>query len=102
MSSGRVGVVGGILTRTKWLRLEFDALFKVQKANEGNPRILPLFFKITRADCRDDRQRRRWMKEWRRWARNDASIVIEDWVEALKIFESTTGIEYKSEGGSEL
>ncbi|KAG0556582.1 hypothetical protein KC19_11G064700 [Ceratodon purpureus] len=85
-------------TRTKWPMLELDAFVKAQKKRNGYPRILPLFFKLSRAQCRESARRELWLKVWRGWARVDSKIVVEDWVDALNVFGPSNGLEYKSEG----
>ena len=85
-------------TRTKWPMLELDAFVKAQKERNGYPRILPLFFKLSRAQCRESARRELWSEVWRGWARKDPKIVVEDWVNALNVFGPINGLEYKSEG----
>ncbi|KAG0556584.1 hypothetical protein KC19_11G064900 [Ceratodon purpureus] len=86
------------LTRTKWPMLELDAFVKAKKERNGYPRILPLFFKLSRAQCRESARRELWLEVWRGWARHDSKIVVEDWVNALNIFGPINGLEYKLEG----
>ncbi|KAG0600824.1 hypothetical protein M758_11G063300 [Ceratodon purpureus] len=85
-------------TRTKWPMLELDAFVKAQKERNGYPRILPLFFKLSRSQCRESARRELWLKVWRGWARGDSKIVVEDWVNALNVFGPINGLEYRSEG----
>ncbi|KAG0556588.1 hypothetical protein KC19_11G065200 [Ceratodon purpureus] len=85
-------------TRTKWPMLELDAFVKAQKERNGYPRILPLFFKLSRAQCRESARRELGLEVWRGWARHDSKIVVEDWVNALDVFGPINGLEYRSEG----
>ena len=90
----RVGVVilsEEYFTRTKWPMLELVAMVN-SKLENTELIIIPVFLGISREQCRDVMNQRRWKGVWDGWASFDSRIDVEEWLRALEIFGPTKGI----------
>jgi hypothetical protein len=85
-------------TRTKWPMLELAAMAKRQ--GDGF-RIMPVYFAISRAECRNPATQKRWLKVWQRWAQTDRRILLDEWQKSLKLLGPTNGLIY-TPGTSEV
>lgn len=79
-------------TRTKWPMLELVAM---SKRKEKGFIILPIFLNISHAQCQDPLKHAEWFKIWKKWAMLDKRIKIEEWIQALALFNATTAFIYK-------
>ena len=85
-------------TRTKWPMLEFAAM---AKRHGEDFQIMPVYFGISLAECRNPVTHKRWLKIWQRWAQDDRRIHLEEWKKALRLLRPTTSLIY-TEGSSEV
>ena len=76
---------------SKWPMLELASLVK-RKLSDPYLTIMPIFFNITHAQCREKENQYRWLKQWECWSKQDHRIIIEEWQAALKVLGYTNGI----------
>ncbi|KAG0601993.1 hypothetical protein M758_11G152900 [Ceratodon purpureus] len=78
--------------------LEFAAM---AKRHGEDFYIMPVYFGISLAECRNPVTHKRWLKIWQRWAQDDRRIHLEEWKKALRLLRPTTSLIY-TEGSSEV
>ena len=79
-------------TRSKWPMTELAAMAK--RKDKGFV-IIPVYFGISRSECRNLVNQRRWLKTWKQWAKSGARINIEEWKQAFTLFGPINGLIYE-------
>ena len=112
-------------TDTKWPMLELEAFVDAQEKNseKKSPElyILPVYLELTRVECKDNENRKRWQKKWEEMeklevaermkemgesekvkleaeievARKKGVSRAQKWKDALKVLGPSNGIEYE-------
>lgn len=85
-------------TRTKWPMLEMAAMVESKTLNPELV-IMPVFLSISREQCRNGDNHRRWVSLWLEWARKDPRINVTKWKAALSLFGPTNALVYNDSVG---
>lgn len=85
-------------TRSTWPMTELATMAK--RKDEGFL-FIPVYLRISRSECRNLENQRRWLKTWKQWAKSDKRINIEEWKQALTLFGPKNGLIY-AERSSEV
>lgn len=87
---------------SKWPMLELVEFCKAadekRKAGDQFVRVLPLYYKLSIGQIKDDSNKTRWRKKWTSFAKKDKRIDLRDWENALKLLQDVNGISLPADG----
>ncbi|KAG0618882.1 hypothetical protein M758_4G098300 [Ceratodon purpureus] len=79
----------------KWPMLELAAFVKESRKRESF-KILPLFYKLTAAEFKQEDRQKRWFESWNRFS---PRIDVQEWKDALKVLAKYNGMSFVSANG---
>jgi hypothetical protein len=87
---------------SKWPMIELAEFYAAQQAGNQRLNMLPLFYKLSVDDLRDQSIERRWMPKWREYANDDKRIDLAKWSAAVRALRKVNGVIFHKKAMSEV
>jgi len=92
-------------TRSRWPMIELNEFVKAQASTNSYLKLLPLFYKISVEEFKDEERQKQWQDIWHGWAADDRrsngthKLNVGAWVFALSMVGKCNRLEYVEEVG---
>jgi hypothetical protein len=89
-------------TWSKWQMLALGAIVKSIEHTSRSKKILPLFYGLSCVEFKNPERRKQWFLVWKKWAKLDNRICLDEWMHVLGELDKKNGVEYVKASGETM
>ena len=82
---------------SRWLMIELNGFVQASKGKDNSKKILPLFYGLNVEEFSESDRQKKWFTTWKKMAKDDKRIKVDEWKESLKVLRPFHGCVYEGQ-----